>query len=66
LRLGYRNGVTNRSLGTPQGQVDLEVPRARLRRPDGSEREWRSHVLPRYQRRMEEVNTCPVAGEVPR
>jgi transposase-like protein len=57
-RLGYRNGVTERSLGTPHGQVSLEIPRARLRGPDGSEREWRSHVLPRYQRRMEEVNTA--------
>jgi transposase-like protein len=59
-RLGYRNGVTERPLGTPHGQVSLEIPRARLRAPDGSEREWRSHVLPRYQRRMEEVNAAVV------
>ena len=57
-RLGYRNGITDRALGTPQGQVHLEVPRARLRNTDGKEREWRSHVLPRYQRRMEEVNAA--------
>jgi hypothetical protein len=28
--------------------VDIAVPRARLRAEDGSTREWRSTVLPRY------------------
>ena len=39
-----------------QGPQDLEVPRGRLLREDGSTGEFRSTILPRYQRRTEEVD----------
>jgi transposase-like protein len=55
-RTGYRNGTRQRDLTTPNGPVTLKVPRARLFRSDGGEEEWRSTVLPRYHRRMREVD----------
>ena len=33
------------------GPLEISMPRARLRVADGTEREWRSAVLPRYARR---------------
>jgi putative transposase len=60
-RLGYRNGVQHRELGTPLGQVPLTVPRARLRSPEGGTREWRSALLPRCQRRMQQVDQAIVS-----
>lgn len=60
-RLGYRNGVQSRELGTPMGQVALTVPRARLRTPAGGTCEWRSALLPRYQRRMRQVDQAIVS-----
>jgi putative transposase len=32
------------------------APRARLKNPDGEESEWRSRIIPRYQRRTERVD----------
>ncbi|HEU4339486.1 MAG TPA: IS256 family transposase [Planctomycetota bacterium] len=49
-RAGTRNGSKPRTLHTSFGPVELEVPRARLRAREGA-REWRSEMLPRYQRR---------------
>ena len=50
-RTGYRNGTKGRTLSTSFGQVELDVPRARLNRADGASKEWESQLLPRYQRR---------------
>lgn len=50
-RTGRRNGSKPRTLYTSFGQVELDVPRARLARPHEGTREWRSHLVPRYQRR---------------
>jgi putative transposase len=46
---GHRNGHRDRRLDTTFGPLVLAVPRARLADDDG-EREWRSGLLPTYQR----------------
>jgi len=60
-RSGYRNGTRTRTLTGPTGHVELTIPRGRLHRDDGSTEEWSSTVVPRYQRRMREINEA-VAG----
>ena len=54
-RRGYRNGVKTRTLTGPAGPMALTLPRATLARAAG-EQEWASTLVPRYQRRMREVN----------
>lgn len=54
-RPGYRHGAKVRTITTPVGPLTLRVPRARLAGSTGG-REWRSQVLPRYARRMRQVN----------
>jgi len=56
-RRGYRNGTKTRTLTGPSGPVALTVPRAKL----FGATEWTSTILPRYQRRMPEVNEAVVA-----
>jgi putative transposase len=58
-RRGYRNGTKPRTLSGPTGPLDLTLPRARLFVPPGT-REWTSTLLPRYQRRLREVNEAIV------
>jgi transposase-like protein len=60
-RRGYRHGTRVRTLTGPTGPVELSVPRARLREGDGETREWRSRLVPRYERRMPEVNAAIAA-----
>ena len=60
-RSGYRNGAKSRTLTGPTGPVELTLPRGRLTKDDGGTEEWRSTVVPRYERRMREVNEA-VAG----
>src|SRR5690242_4444899 len=50
-RQGYRHGRRERQLTTSLGPTMLHVPRARLEQAEGGTTEWRSQVLPRYQRR---------------
>jgi hypothetical protein len=57
-RRGYRNGVKPRTLTGPTGPLALTLPRATLGAPG---REWRSTIVPRYQRRMREVNEAVIA-----
>jgi len=59
-RGGYRNGSKSRTLTGPTGPLALAVPRATLFTPTG-QREWASTLLPRYQRRLREVNEAVVA-----
>jgi putative transposase len=54
-RQGYRHGRRERQLTTSLGPTSLWVPRARLEQPGGGSTEWRSRVLPRYQRRTARV-----------
>ena len=55
-RRGYRNGHQTRRLTTAQGVQELRVPRGRLVDAEGSSREFRSEVVPRYARRTPEVD----------
>ena len=63
---GYRNGSLTRRVVTGMGAVELRVPRARLRTEESGSKEWRSSMLPRYQRRSTEVDEailgCYLAG----
>ena len=55
-RRGYRNGHQPRRVTTATGTAELSVPRARLEGEDGKTEEFRSEILPRYQRRTNEVD----------
>jgi transposase-like protein len=59
-RRGYRHGIRERTLTGPTGPVALALPRATLFR-GASAKEWTSTIVPRYQRRMPEVNEAVVA-----
>lgn len=65
-RRGYRNGVEQRSITTTAGMRKIQVPRGRVVAKDGSTREFRSELLPRYARRTNEVDSailsCYLAG----
>ena len=58
---GHRHGHRGRWLTGSFGPVEIAVPRARLRAGDGSTREWRSAVLPRYARMTRQVEAL-IAG----
>src|SRR6266581_3424759 len=60
VRRGYRNGIRERTLTGPTGPVALALPRATLFRAAGT-KEWTSTIVPRYQRRMPEVNEAVIA-----
>jgi putative transposase len=53
--------VRERTLTGPTGPVALTLPRATLFRGAGETKEWASRIVPRYQRRMPEVNETVVA-----
>jgi transposase-like protein len=55
---GYRHGAKARELTTGLEKVRLALPRGRLFTPEGGEREWESHLLPRYQRRARTVDAA--------
>ena len=55
-RQGYRHGTVTRQVTTHAGRIALELPRARLRTPAGGTSEWAPAVVPRYQRRMADVD----------
>jgi transposase-like protein len=55
-RQGYRHGRRTRTLTTSLGSTTLQMPRARLEQLGGESTEWRSRVLPRYQRRTARVD----------
>jgi transposase-like protein len=57
-RRGYRNGTKVRTLTGPTGPVALTLPRATL---FAGVKEWTSRIVPRYHRRMPEVNEAVVA-----
>jgi len=58
VRRGYRNGTKTRTLTGPTGPVPLTLPRATL---FAGAKEWTSRIVPRYHRRMPEVNEAIVA-----
>jgi putative transposase len=55
-RQGYRHGRRERQLTTSLGVTGVQVPRARLPQAEGGTAEWRSRMLPRYQRRTARVD----------
>src|SRR5262245_30123258 len=57
-RRGYRNGTKPRMLTGPTGPVALTLPRATL---FAGAKEWTSKIVPRYHRRMPQVNEAIVA-----
>jgi putative transposase len=59
-RVGYRNGTKARTLTGPTGPLALTLPRGLMHTPAGT-REWQSTIVPRYQRRLREVNEAVVA-----
>ena len=56
VRQGYRHGTRERTLTTSLGPTTFAMPRARLRTAAGTTAEWRSELVPRYQRRSERVD----------
>jgi transposase-like protein len=61
-RNGYRNGGELRQVTTENGPMELKIPRARVRQADGSTTEFRSSVLPRYQRRTKRVDEAIIGA----
>lgn len=56
IRNGYRHGRRERTLTTSLGATTIALPRARIEDADGQRSEWRSRMIPRYQRRTERVD----------
>ena len=57
-RAGYRHGHRGRTLSTSLGATTIAMPRARLEGADGQRHEWRSQLIPRYQRRTGRVDAA--------
>ncbi len=55
VRQGYRHGTRPRTLTTSLGPTTLAMPRARIHGA-GPVSEWRSQLVPRYQRRTRRVD----------
>jgi transposase-like protein len=55
-RVGYRHGARERTLTTSLGPTTFAMPRARVRTGAARTTEWRSELVPRYQRRSERVD----------
>ncbi len=60
-RRGYRNGQKTRTLTGPTGPLALTLPRGVVFAAAGGGTEWASTIVPRYQRRLREVNEAVVA-----
>jgi transposase-like protein len=60
-RRGHRNGARTRTLTGPTGPFEMRVPRGTIVEK-GHAKEWRSTILPRYQRRIVEVNGAITAA----
>jgi putative transposase len=55
-RAGYRHGHRARTLSTSLGATTIAMPRARTLNENGRRHEWRSQIIPRYQRRTARVD----------
>jgi putative transposase len=58
-RRGYRNGQKARTLTGPTGPLALTLPRGTMFTAGGP-KEWTSRLVPRYQRRLREVNEAVI------
>jgi putative transposase len=61
VAVGHRHGHRERTLTGTFGAVAIRVPRARLEAPEGGTREWKSSVIPAYQRRTRQAEAL-IAG----
>jgi putative transposase len=59
--VGHRHGHRPRTVMASCGEVEINMPRARLKGPEGAIKEWKSQVLPAYQRRTQTVDAI-IAG----
>ena len=57
-RQGYRHGTRERTLTTSLGPTTFAMPRARVNTAEGATAEWRSELVPRYQRRSDRVDAA--------
>jgi putative transposase len=57
-RQGYRHGSRERTLTTSLGPTTFAMPRARVVTQEGGTAEWRSALVPRYQRRSTQVDAA--------
>jgi putative transposase len=57
-RQGYRHGSRARTLTTSLGPTTFAMPRARVVTQEGGTAEWRSALVPRYQRRSTQVDAA--------
>jgi putative transposase len=55
-RAGYRHGHRARTLSTSVGATTIAMPRARTIGANDERHEWRSQIIPRYQRRTARVD----------
>src|SRR5262249_17037245 len=55
-RSGYRNGTRSRTLTAQSGPFTMRVPRGVILDEKRRKHEWQSKLLPRYQRRLPEIN----------
>jgi len=55
-RSGYRHGHRARTVSTSLGATTIAMPRARTLDENGERHEWRSQIIPRYQRRTARVD----------
>lgn len=56
VRMGYRNGTERRTLATSLGTTQFDKPRGRVWKDNGKDQEFQSQILPRYQRRSQQVD----------
>ena len=63
-RHGYRHGTRERTLTTSLGPTTFAMPRARVRTVEGTTAEWRSELVPRYQRRSERASMKPYLASI--
>ena len=55
-RKGYRHGSEERGILTSLGPSEFKMPRGRIKVQDGTEEEWRSFLIGRYQRRTRDID----------
>jgi putative transposase len=55
-RSGYRSGTRRRTLTAQSGPFTMRVPRGVILDEKRRKHEWQSKLLPRYQRRLPEIN----------
>ena len=54
--VGYRHGHRARTFSTSLGGITIAMPRARTIGANDERQEWRSQIIPRYQRRTARVD----------